>query len=376
MSDMVPQPYHLMIKPSGAECNLSCKYCYYLEKSEYYPQSHFRMDEATLDNMVRTYLQSNPAREVIFGWQGGEPLLMGIDFFRKALAYQKRYARPDQTVQNALQTNATLVNEQWAEFFAENQFLIGVSLDGPPEVHDHFRLDKGGHPTHQRVIRGVETLFKSQVECNALVTVNRFNSGYPLEVYRHLKDIGFRHIQFIPVVERASFSSRDVTPWSVRPEPFGKFLCALLDEWIEKDVGEVFVQIFESSMGVVLGGYPSLCVFTPTCGRAMAMEHNGDLYSCDHFVYPKYLLGNINETNMADMANSRAQMSFGRKKSDLPRECRECSVLKFCYGDCPKHRIRGASEGKRISYLCSGYFAFFSHAAPLLQQLARQRRFQ
>jgi uncharacterized protein len=364
-------PFHLMLKPSGADCNLACRYCYYLEKTRYYPEGQMRMDEEALEHITRSYLQTNPAREVVFGWQGGEPLLMGIEFFQKALEFQKRYIQPGQTVQNALQTNATLINDEWADFFNQNNFLIGISIDGPAELHDRYRLDRGGQPTYHRVQRGVEILMKHSVECNALTTVNHINSRHPLKVYNHLKTMGFKYLQFIPIVERESFATRDVTPWTVNAKSYGDFLCTIFDEWLSRDAGDIFIQIIESAMNVVLGGYPSLCVFTPTCGRAMAIEHNGDLYSCDHFVYPKYLLGNVHSENMADMANGQKQITFGQKKADIPMECRRCSVLKYCYGDCPKHRFRVSSDGKNISYLCSAYRRFFTHCAPSLIRLAQ-----
>ena len=359
-----------MLKPAGAACNLACEYCYYTEKCALYPGGSFRMDEATLERVTAAYLQANPAPEVVFGWQGGEPLLMGREFYARALALQAQYLRPGQRALNALQTNGVLIDDDWARFFAEHGFLIGISLDGPPELHDRYRRDGAGAGTYARVREGLRALQRHGVEHNALVTVNRANVEHPRGVYRHLVDLGLRHLQFIPVVERAAPSSRKVTPWTVRPEPFGEFLCEVFDEWASRDVGRVFVQLFESTLNVWLGRPATLCSFSPICGTALAVEHTGDVYACDHFVYPEFRRGNAMTDDLATLVEGKAQRAFGQAKADLSDDCRRCPVLALCQGDCPKHRIRVATDGKPISYLCVGYRRFFSHSAARLRELA------
>ncbi len=368
------RPFHLMIKPAGARCNLACEYCYYLEKEKLYPGAEMRMDAETLERITAAYLQAHPGEEVVFGWQGGEPLLLGIDFFRQAIALQQQYLRPGQQVLNALQTNATLVNDEWASFFHDNNFLVGVSIDGPADLHDRYRVDRGGKPTHARVMAGLECLQRHGVEVNALVTVNRTNVEHPLRVYRFLREAGLEHLQFIPIVERMARDSRKVTPWTVRPEPFGDFLCAIFDEWARNDVGSIFSQLFECTLNVWLGGPPTLCVYSPTCGYGLAVEHNGDLYACDHFVYPEYRRGNVTVENMTELVEGKEQRAFGLAKADISASCRQCPQLRFCGGDCPKHRLRSADDGKPISYLCPGYQHFFAHSAPVLQAMANEIR--
>jgi uncharacterized protein len=381
MAPTAPRPFHLMIKPAGPACNLACAYCYYLEKSAYYPDSQLRMDDETLERVTAAYLQADPAPEVVFGWQGGEPLLIGLDFFRRALELQTKHARPGQRALNALQTNATLITDEWALFFAEHNFLVGVSLDGPPELHDRYRVDRAGRPTYARAHAGILLLQHHNVECNALITVNRANADHPLEVYRHLTSLGLRHLQFIPVVERDPRTgkacpepSRRVTDWSVRPEAFGQFLWAIFDYWARHDVGRVFVQLFESALSVWLGREPTVCTFSPTCGRALAVEHNGDLYACDHFVYPDHLRGQVTPESLAALVDGPEQRAFGLAKADLSQRCRECPVLRFCGGDCPKHRLRSAEDGKPVSYLCAAYRRFFTGSAQVLEAMAYEVR--
>lgn len=374
MISRASQPFHLMIKPTGAACNLACQYCYYLEKSALYPDCITRMDEATLERITAAYLQASPGVEVTFGWQGGEPLLMGRDFFAKAVAFQRQYARPGQRVVNALQTNGVLVDDAWAAFFVEQQFLIGISIDGPATFHDVHRRDRGGHPSHARVLDGLRALQRQGVEYNALVTVNRANVEHPLEVYRHLTGLGIEFMQFIPIVEREAPGSRKVTPHSVRAEPYGRFLCALFDEWAHTDVGRVYVQLFESALSVWLGGQPSLCVFAPTCGRALAVEHNGDLYACDHFVAREHLRGTITAENLPALVDGPEQVAFGAGKAELSINCRQCTVRRFCGGDCPKHRVHPDTDGVPISLLCAGYHRFFTHSAQVLQAMADEIR--
>jgi uncharacterized protein len=363
-----------MIKPAGAACNLACAYCYYLEKTALYPGAHLRMDDATLEGVTVAYLDAHPGPEVVFGWQGGEPLLMGLPFFERAVALQAQHARPGRRVVNALQTNATLIDDDWAAFFAAHDFLIGVSLDGPPELHDPNRRDPAGRPTHARVVAGLKCLQRHGVQHNALVTVNRTNAAEPLRVYRYLTGLGLEHVQFIPIVERESRASRKVTPHSVRPEPYGDFLRAVFDYWARHDVGRVYVQLFESALSIWLGGPPSLCVFSPTCGRALAVEHNGDLYACDHYVYREHRRGNLLRDALESLVEGASQRNFGAAKADLTARCRQCRVRAFCHGDCPKHRLRQGDDGKAISYLCSAYEGFFAHSAPVLQAMANEIR--
>lgn len=365
------RPFHLMIKPAGASCNLACEYCYYLEKAKYYPASVLRMDNETLERVTAAYLQTHPGPEVTFGWQGGEPLLMGRDFYRYALELQEKYRLPGQQVTNALQTNGTLIDEQWADFFAENHFLVGISIDGPAELHDRYRKDRAGQGSQQRVLHGLRQLQQRKVEYNALVTVNRTNAEEPLKVYRYLRELGIEYLQFIPIVERESPNSRKVSNWTTRPQPFGDFLCVVFDEWAYNDVGRIFVQIFESALSVWMGGPPTICVFSATCGRAAVVEHSGELYACDHFVYPEHRRGIIeNAASLNEMMDSPAQQAFGLEKGNLSAECLNCPVRRFCWGDCPKHRLRKTDDGKMISYLCPAYRQFFTHIAPIMQAMA------
>ncbi len=368
-------PFHLMIKPAGPKCNLDCKYCYYTGKVEYYPESACRMDLETLERVTEAYIVNNPSTEVVFGWQGGEPLLMGVDFFRRAVELQKKYLRPGQSASNAMQTNATLIDDQWAEFYRENNFLLGVSIDGPPDLHNAYRVDRLGKNTHTKVVKGIETLKRHGVEHNALVTVNRANSRRPQKVYNYLKGLGIEHMQFIPIVETTELGGREITEWSVKPEAFGEFLCAVFDEWGSDDIGRIFVQMFECALGVLVMGWPSVCVFQKTCGRALVVEHNGDLYACDHYVYPSELRGRIESVEgLAEMIDGPDQHTFGAAKADVSGDCRECRWLAYCGGDCPKHRVAFASDGKPISYLCPSYKRFFSHINPELQRIAAQLR--
>jgi len=380
----LPPAFHVMTKPRGAICNLDCDYCFYLRKESLYPGASFRMSDETLENYTRQYIQSQRAPEVNFAWQGGEPTLMGLDFFRKAVAYQKKYARPGMRIENALQTNGTLLDDEWCQFFAENRFLIGISLDGPREAHDLYRRDKGRSPTFERVLHSIELLKSHKVDFNILTCVSAANVHQPLEVYRFLRDeIGAEFIQFVPIVERQNETGFQegtaLTPRSITGGQYGDFLIAIFDEWVRRDVGKVFVQIFDTALGRWLGAPGGLCVFQETCGLALAMEHNGDLYSCDHFVEPRYRLGNIFETPMTELVGSERQRTFGLdKKSSLPRYCRECPVLFACNGGCPKDRTDFTPDGEAgLNHLCAGFKAFFTHVDQPMRQMAgllRQRR--
>lgn len=369
----VTRPFHLMLKPAGAACNLRCTYCYYLKTAALYPAGG-RMTDAVLERVTAAYLHAHPGPEVVFGWQGGEPLLMGIAFYQRALAYQRQYARPHQRVVNAIQTNGTLLTDAWAALFAEHRFLVGISLDGPPALHDAYRQDPTHGGSYERVVAGLQTLLRHQVDVNALVTVHRANVAEPLQVYRHLLELGLAHLQFIPIVERSTPTKRRVTPWTVRQEAFGAFLCAIFDQWARADVGRVFVQLFESALSVWAGYPASLCTFAPHCGRALVVEQTGDLYACDHFVTPEHCRGTITERNLADLVQSAPQQHFGEVKTRLSRDCRDCPVRQLCQGDCPKHRVRQGSDGIPISYLCPAYRRFFTHSAPVLQAMAHELR--
>ncbi len=367
-----PPRIHVLAKPTGAACNLACQYCFFLDKELLYPGSRFRMSDEILETYIRQLVEAHGTPQVTVAWQGGEPTLMGVDFYRRAIELQKRYARPGMTFENTMQTNGTLLDDEWCEFLKENDFLVGISIDGPRELHDTYRVDKGGKPTFDRVMKGLRLLQKHEVEYNVLVAVNRTNADRPLEVYEFLRDeAGTSWMQFIPVVERIDEDGRrlyqqgtSVSERSVLPEQFGAFLGATFDEWVRNDVGKIFVQTFEASLRNWMG-LPSsgMCVFEETCGLGLALEHNGDLYSCDHFVEPEYLLGNIQDTKIGELVAGEKQRDFGRDKRDaLPRACRECDVLFACHGECPKNRFLTTPDGRPgLNYLCAGFKAFFHH---------------
>ncbi|MBN1666438.1 MAG: anaerobic sulfatase maturase [Anaerolineales bacterium] len=383
-SEQVVPAFHLLAKPSGALCNLDCKYCFFLSKEKLYPDSDFRMPDQVLESFVRQYIQSQSAPEVTFNWQGGEPTLMGLDFFRRAVALAEQYKRPGMRVHHSIQTNGILLDDEWCAFLKQHDFLVGISLDGPPQRHDVYRVDKGGQPTFERVRRGLERLQAHQVETNILCSVHAANADHPLEVYRFFRDaLQVQFIQFIPIVERdhplGYQQGNRVTERSVKPRQYGEFLADIFDEWLRRDVGRVYVQIFDIALGAWVGAPPSLCVFAPTCGDALALEHNGDLYACDHFVEPDYRLGNILETPMSTLVAAPQQRRFGQDKLDrLPRDCRECEVRFVCHGGCPKNRFHQTSDGAPgLNVLCPGYKHFFNHIdAPmrLMAFLLRQGR--
>ena len=309
----VDRAFHIMTKPIGPICNLDCEYCYYLEKQALYPgKARFRMSEKLLEIYIEQYIQSQPGPVVHFAWQGGEPTLMGLDFFRKVVELQRKYLPQGWRVTNALQTNGTLLTPEWCEFLRENDFLVGISIDGPAQFHDHYRVDKKQRPTHVKVMQGLRLLQEHRVEYNVLCVVNSVNVKHPLEVYQFFKEHGVKHLQFIPLVEKLGVAG--VSHRTVPPKEFGLFLAAIFDEWVRHDVGEIFIQIIEECFAVWLGHRAQLCIFAETCGRALAMEHNGDLYSCDHFVAPEYKLGNIIELPMVEMITSEAQERFGEEK--------------------------------------------------------------
>jgi uncharacterized protein len=373
-----PFAFHVMAKPRGAICDLECAYCFYLSKQRLYPGSAFRMSEETLERYVRQLIEAHRAPEVTFTWQGGEPTLMGLDFFRRAVELQARHCKPGMRIHNALQTNAAALDDEWCRFFRDNSFLLGVSLDGPRECHDSFRVDKGGAPTFDRVMAGITRLQRHGVEFNLLTCVHAANAGRGLDVYRFLRDeVGAVMIQLIPIVERDNATGyqegEKVTPRSITGRQYGEFLIAVFDEWVRRDVGRVFVQLFDVALGVWFGVPSTLCVFAATCGGALALEHNGDVYSCDHFVEPGHLLGNITRTPLVSLVASPQQRAFGLGKRDaLPRLCRECAVRFVCNGACPKDRILLTPDGEPgLNYLCEGLKAFFTHVDGPMRTMAR-----
>jgi uncharacterized protein len=381
--------FHILAKPIGPICNLDCKYCFYLEKEALYPQtSKWAMREDVLESYIRQYIDAHDTPVVNFAWQGGEPTLLGVEYFRRLVEFQKKYA-DGKRIHNSFQTNGVLLNDEWAGLFKENDFLVGLSIDGPRELHDKYRLDKGGQPTFDHVMRGLETLKRNGVDFNTLTTVHRANANFPLEIYRFLKDNGSAHMQFIPIVERIAHEvTRDglqliaadfdgaarVAPWTVEPRQFGRFLCTIFDEWVRKDAGRYFVQLFDVSLEMWAGLESSLCVFRRQCGAALAIEHCGDIYSCDHFVYPQNRLGNIMESPLESLVDSSQQHRFGEaKETSLPRYCRECDVRFACNGECPKHRFVTAPDGEPgLNYLCVGYKMFFRHVDPYMRFMANE----
>ena len=396
MNDNIANPFakplYVMLKPAGAHCNLACKYCYYLEKNKLYPtaQRHLMSDEM-LEQFTREYIEAQTMSQVLFTWHGGEPLLRSIDFYRKALSLQQKYAG-GKHIDNVIQTNGTLLTDEWCEFFAQNHWLVGISIDGPQPYHDHYRLTAAGRPSWQKVMQGIKLLKKHGVEWNAMAVVNAYNVNHPLEFYRFFKENGCQFLQFTPIVERltrhedgrtlASLADKNEIPLSeasVAPEQWGYFLCAIFDEWVRKDVGKIFVEIFDCTLANWMGVSPGICAYSKECGHAGVMEHNGDVYSCDHFVFPEYKLGNIRDHSLIDMLYGEQQQEFSRlKHSSLPRQCKECDMEFACHGECPKNRFMKDKYGDSgLNYLCPGYYHYYQHVAPYMdymkQELMSQR---
>ena len=387
-----PASFHVLAKPSGPICNLDCTYCFFLAKEALYPGDRFRMPDDVLAAYVRQTIEAETAPEVTVAWQGGEPTLMGVEFFRRAVALAEEHKRPGQRLLHTIQTNGTLLTDEWCALLKEHAFLVGLSVDGPPALHDAYRVDKRGDPTFEKVRRGWDLLQAHGVDTNILCTVNAANQDAPLDVYRFFRDdLGARHVQFIPIVERevalrdedwdTGFREGDaVTDRSVDPEAWGRFLSTVFDEWVVRDVGTVFVQMFDAALASWLGLPASMCIFGETCGNALALEHNGDLYSCDHFVEPAHLLGNIMETHMVELVASPQQRAFGDAKRDtLPQYCLDCAVRFACNGECPKNRFTRTPDGDPgLNYLCAGYKAFFTHVdgpMRLMADLLRRGRY-
>ena len=385
MNDNIANPFakplYVMLKPAGAHCNLACKYCYYLEKNKLYPtvQRHLMSDEM-LEQFTREYIEAQTMNQVLFTWHGGEPLLRSLDFYRKAISLQKKYAG-GRHIDNVIQTNGTLLTDEWCEFFAQNHWLVGISIDGPQPDHDHYRLTAAGKPSWKKVMQGIKLLKKHGVEWNAMAVVNAYNANHPLEFYRFFKENGCQFLQFTPIVERltrhedgrtlASLADKDeisLSEASVAPEQWGYFLCAIFDEWVRKDVGKIFVEIFDCTLANWMGISPGICAYSKECGHAGVMEHNGDVYSCDHFVFPEYKLGNIRDHSLIDMLYGEQQQEFSRlKHSSLPRQCKECDMEFACHGECPKNRFMKDKYGDSgLNYLCPGYYHYYQHVAPYM----------
>ncbi len=385
--------FQIMAKPIGPICNLDCDYCFYLEKENLYPKkSDFKMNNDVLEAFIKQHIEGQPGDDALFAWQGGEPTLLGVDYFRKAIELQQKYGK-DKHIENTFQTNGVLLDDAWASFFKEHNFLIGISIDGPEKLHNRYRLNKGRKETFNQVMNGLECLDKHQVEFNTLTVVQKHNSQHPLEIYRFLKEIGSGFMQFIPIVERMSkeqtgdglrLISPDfesialVTDWSVESRQYGVFLNRIFDEWVRNDVGQYYVQIFDIALEAWAGMNPSLCIFNETCGTAMAIEHNGDLYSCDHYVYPQNKLGNIMENALVSLVGSEQQQTFGLDKRDsLPGYCLNCGVRFVCNGECPKHRFLETPAGEGgLNYFCEGYKLFFNHIDPYMKFMASELRHQ
>ncbi len=383
-----PLAFHLLAKPTGAICNLDCQYCFFLAKEQLYPDSKFRMTDDVLQTYIQQILASHQTPEVTIAWQGGEPTLMGLEFFESSIKLVEKHKKPGQKVSHTIQTNGTRLNDDWGRFFKQHNFLVGLSVDGPQHWHDIYRVDKRGRGSFEQVMEGWKTLKKHKVDFNILCTVNAANGNYPLEVYRFFRDeLGADFIQFIPIIERVNEdgstlvqSGNQVTARSVKPEQFGQFLNSVFDEWVRRDVGKVFIQHFDAALANWVGVQPGVCIFSKTCGNALALEHNGDLYSCDHFVEPDYKLGNIQETPMIELIASERQRQFGYAKFDtLPQYCRNCEVRFACNGGCPKNRFIETPDGETgLNYLCAGYKAFFTHIDKPMRMMAdllRQGRY-
>ncbi len=383
-----PAAFNIMLKPAGSLCNLDCNYCYYLDKADIYGGREPRMTEDMLEEVVREYIAANDVPEVTFNWHGGEPLVLGIDFYKKAIEFEQKYAG-GKIIHNTIQTNGTLLNREWTSLFRKHNFLVGISIDGPQDIHDRYRKDKGRNPTFDKVIRGIGLLYSAGVEFNTMSTVNKASEGRGLEVYQFLKSIGSHYMQFMPVLEHVKYpldkngkpvkgarpfivdpheSGAQIAPWSVSDVGFGKFMCDIFDYWVRNDVGRYYVNQFDATLANWYGVQPGTCVYAETCGGNSVIEHNGDLYPCDHFVYPKYLLGNITEKSISDMMSSDLQVKFGiDKRNSLPSKCRRCEWLFTCHGECPKHRFNSTEAGETgLNALCTGYKMFYSHVAPYM----------
>lgn len=382
------KPVYVMLKPVGSVCNLACDYCYYLEKAKFYPEvkNHILTDDL-LERFTKEYIECQTTNEILFTWHGGETLMRPLSFYKKAVALQRKYGggRP---IDNCIQTNGTLLTDDWCRFFKENNFLVGLSIDGPQEFHDEYRRNRQGLPSFHKVMKGIELLKKHQVEYNAMAVVNDYNVDFPLDFYRFFKELDCRYVQFTPIVERIRMRENgtklsapeetkrnvELAPFSVDAAKWGEFLCAVFDEWVRNDVGIFYIQLFDSTLANWVGEQPGVCTLAETCGHAGVMEFNGDVYSCDHYVFPEYKLGNIHTQSITEMMYSPEQLKFGKNKQTLlPNQCKECEFLFACNGECPKNRFLYAPNGEYgLNYLCDGYKRFFSHVAPYMDFMKKE----
>ncbi len=385
-------PAHVLVKPAGPDCNLRCGYCFYLEKSALFnKKAACRMPDIVLEHYTRSYIASQPFREVEFAWQGGEPTLLGVDFFRRAVALQKKYGE-GRVINNAIQTNGTLLDDEWCAFLAQEKFLVGLSVDGPKQIHDRYRTDAAGNGSFDKVMKGLACMKKHGVEFNALTCITRESAEEGLQIYRFLRENGFQFMQFIPIVERhpdaadaqiglslggppetvSGDHQPEMMPFSVQPEGYGTFLIDIFDEWVRHDVGKIFVNHFDVALAAWTGANPPLCVNSRICGSALAVEHDGAVYACDHFVYPSHLRGNVMTDDLVQLIRDRRQQAFGMQKQEgLTQDCKQCRYLRACHGGCLKHRINRTDSGETgHNYLCAGYRRFYEHVAPYMEQMA------
>lgn len=374
-----PLRFNMMFKPIGPVCNLNCTYCYYLDKNDMY-ESHQRMPLELLEKIIKEYIETNDSEQIVFDWHGGEPLLLGLDYFKRIVDIQNKY-RGNKNIFNTIQTNATLLDHDFADFFKDYNFLVGVSLDGPQDVHDECRKDKNGRPSFMKVMKGVELLHRYGVDFNTLTTINKASEGKGLEVYKFMKNIGSHYMQFMPVYEYINPLNKNIVspdtensvlaPWSVSPMEYGKFMCDIFDYWVKNDVGDYFVNLFDSTLANYCGVNPGTCIYSETCGANAVLEHNGDIYPCDHFVYPYYKLGNIKDMSLKDMVSSEKMIEFGiNKRNTLPERCLRCKFYFACRGECPKHRFAKTSQNESgLNSLCDGLFYFFSYAEPYMLKM-------
>lgn len=364
--------FQVFVKPIGSKCNLHCQYCYYLDKEQLYPVGETRMHHGILEKYITQHIEATPGNVVTFSWHGGEPTLLGLNYFRKVVEIQKKHQPPNTTILNGIQTNGTLISDDWCRFFAEENFAVGLSLDGPKEMHNRYRTTKENGPTHEQTMRGYYKLHSHGVHTDILCVVNAYNVKYPLQVYSFFERIGVKYISFLPLVEFQHSSAENVSLRSVSPESWGSFLCEVFDEWIGNGIGKVKIQIFEEATRTAFNQEHSLCIFRPTCGDIPVIEHNGDFYSCDHYVDVEHRIGNIMENTFVELLESPAQKRFGNDKlSSLPSQCQKCEVKEMCNGGCPKNRFKTGNEGEPgLNYLCAGYKQFFKHCQPFVSEVA------
>jgi uncharacterized protein len=375
----VPRPFQVFVKPAGSICNLACEYCYYLDKEHLYPEgAPFRMPDIILEEYIVQHIEASVEPVIPFSWHGGEPTVLGLDYFHKIVELQRKHQPPGRSIVNGMQTNGTLLDQEWCRFLAAENFAIGISLDGPRELHNRYRITKGGNPTYEQAIRGYHLLQQHRISPDILCVVNAHNVRYPIRVYRFFKQIGARYLTFLPMVDRQPNTEGGVGRLATPAEDWGNFLCTIFDEWVSHDIGQIKIQIFEEAARTAFGQEHSLCIFRPVCGDVPVIEHNGDFFSCDHFVDAEHRLGNIVETPLAELLEGPEQRAFGHAKWDtLPLYCLECEVSSMCHGECPKNRFIQTPDGEAgLNYLCAGYKRFFNHCQPFVKEVAAQWRLQ